>query len=218
MTSAELPAASSRATLLRRGIALERLTVGYNALEGLIAIVAGLAAGSVALTGFGMDSLIEVTSGVLLWWRLRAELGSAPLGPAVEDRAARWAGILLLALGVYLVVESGRRLLSQDRPKESHVGIVLMAISLIVMPLLGRAKLRTARALDSRALRADAHETIVCAWLSLTTLCGLALNAAFGWWWADPLAALAMVPLVVREGLEAVRASVNAGGEEREGV
>ena len=205
MTSAELPSASARATLLRRGIALERLTVGYNALEGLIAIVAGLAAGSVALTGFGMDSLIEVTSGVLLWWRLRAELGSAPLGPAVEARAARWAGILLLALGVYLVVESGRRLLSQDRPEESRVGIVLMAVSLIVMPLLARAKLRTARALDSRALRADAHETIVCAWLSLTTLCGLALNAAFGWWWADPLAALAMVPLVVREGVEAVR-------------
>lgn len=205
MTSAELPSASWRAALLRHGIALERLTVGYNALEGLIAIVAGLAAGSVALTGFGMDSLIEVTSGVLLWWRLRAELGSAPLGPAVEARAARWAGILLLALGVYLVVESGRRLLSRDRPEASVLGIGLMVVSLIVMPLLARAKLRTARALDSRALRADAHETIVCAWLSLTTLCGLALNAAFGWWWADPLAALAMVPLVVREGMEAVR-------------
>lgn len=209
MTSADLPSASRRAALLRHGIALERLTVGYNALEGLIAIVAGLAAGSVALTGFGMDSLIEVTSGVLLWWRLRAELGSAPLGPAVEARAARWAGILLVALGVYLVVESGRRLVSQDRPEESQAGIVLMAVSLIVMPLLARAKLRTARALDSRALRADAHETIVCAWLSLTTLCGLALNAAFGWWWADPLAALAMVPLVVREGVEAVRGTAS---------
>ncbi len=132
----------------------------------------------------------------------------APLDPQPDPwwrRAARWAGILLLALGVYLVVESGRRLLSQDRPEQSYGGIVLMAVSLIVMPLLARAKLRTARALDSRALRADAHETIVCAWLSLTTLCGLALNAAFGWWWADPLAALAMVPLVVREGLEAVQ-------------
>ena len=159
-----------------------------------------------------MDSVIEVTSGVLLWWRLRAELGSAPLGPAVEARAARWAGILLLGLAVYLVVEAARRLLSQDRPEESVVGIGLMAASLVVMPLLARAKLRTARALDSRALRADAHETIVCAWLSLTTLCGLALNAAFGWWWADPLAALAMVPLVVREGLEAVRPSPDANG------
>ena len=205
MTSGELPGATPRATLLRRGIHLEGLTVGYNALEGLIAIGAGIAAGSVALTGFGVDSVIEVTSGVLLWWRLRAELGSAPLGPAVEARAARWAGILLLGLAVYLIVESARRLFSQDRPAASVLGIGLMAASLIVMPLLARAKLRTARALDSRALRADAHETIVCAWLSFTTLCGLALNAAFGWWWADPVAALAMVPLIVREGVEAVR-------------
>lgn len=215
MTSGEPPQVSARAALLRRGIGLEGMTVGYNALEGLIAIVAGLAAGSVALTGFGVDSVIEVTSGVLLWWRLRAELGSLPLGPAVEARAARWAGILLLGLAVFLVVESARRLFSQDRPEETALGIGLTAVSLIVMPLLARAKLRAARALGSRALRADAHETIVCAWLSLTTLCGLALNAAFGWWWADPLAALAMVPLVVREGLEAVRPSVNAGGVER---
>ncbi len=215
MTSGELPGVSARAALLPRGIVLEGLTVGYNALEGLIAIVAGLAAGSVALTGFGVDSVIEVTSGVLLWWRLRVELGSAPLGPAVEARAARWAGILLLGLAVYIVVEAARRLLSQNRPEESVVGIGLMVASLVVMPLLARAKLRTARALDSRALRADAHETIVCAWLSLTTLCGLALNAAFGWWWADPLAALAMVPLVVREGLEAARSSLNAGSDER---
>lgn len=215
MTSGEPPRGGARAALLRRGIGLQGMTVGYNALEGLIAIVAGLAAGSVALTGFGVDSVIEVTSGVLLWWRLRAELGSAPLGPAVEARAARWAGILLLGLAVYLVVEAARRLFSQDRPEETTLGIGLTAVSLIVMPLLARAKLRAARALASRALRADAHETIVCGWLSLTTLCGLALNAAFGWWWADPLAALVMVPLVAREGLEAVRPSLNAGSEER---
>lgn len=194
-----------RSGLLRQGVVLEGVTVGYNALEGVIAIAVGLAAGSVALTGFGIDSVIEVTSGVVLWWRLRAELGSSELGPAVEARATRWAGALLLALAVYLVIESGRRLVTGDRPSESVVGIVLMILSLIVMPLLARAKLRTARALDSRALRADAHETIVCAWLSLTTLLGLALNAALGWWWADPVAALAMVPLITREGLEAVR-------------
>ncbi len=197
---------TGRAAVLRCGVALEAFTVGYNALEGVIAIVAGVAAGSVALTGFGIDSVIEVTSGVLLWWRLRAELGSAVLGPAVEARAARGAGVLLLALAGYIVLESGRRLVTQDRPSESLVGIVLMMLSLLVMPLLARAKLRTARALDSRALRADAHETIVCAWLSFTTLCGLAFNAVLGWWWADPLAALAMLPLIVREGLEAWRA------------
>ena len=200
------PVISPRTALLRRGIVLEGVTVGYNALEGAIAIVAGLAAGSVALTGFGVDSVIEVSSGVLVWWRLRAELGAAPVGPSAEARAARGAGILLLGLAVYLIVESGRRLLTGDRPRESVVGIALMVLSLIVMPLLARAKLRVASALNSRALRADAHETIVCAWLSLTTLVGLALNATLGWWWADPVAALAMLPLIIREGLEAWQA------------
>lgn len=194
---------STRAAALAQGAVLEGVTVGYNALEGVVAIVAGLAAGSVALTGFGIDSVIEVTSGWVLWWRLRAELRSSELGPAVEARAARWAGALLLGLALYLVIESGRRLVTADRPSESVVGIALMVLSLVVMPLLARAKLRTARALDSRALRADAHETVVCAWLSCTTLLGLGLNAVLGWWWADPVAALAMVPLIAREGLEA---------------
>jgi divalent metal cation (Fe/Co/Zn/Cd) transporter len=200
-----------RVALLRRGIALEGVTVGYNALEGMVAIVAGIAAGSVALTGFGVDSVIEVTSGALLWWRLRAELGSAPLGPAVERRASRGAGFLLLALGVYIVTASTRLLLMRNHPESSLVGIVLMALSLIVMPLLARAKLGVAARLGSQALRADAHETIVCAWLSATTLLGLGLNALLGWWWADPVAALAMLPLIVREGIEAWRAET---GEE----
>src|SRR5205823_125781 len=143
-----------------------------------------------------------VARGVVLWRRLRAELGAARVGPAVEARAARWAGVLLLALAAYILAESGRRLLTGDRPGESVVGIVLTALSLIVMPLLARAKLRVAASLGSRALRADAHETIVCAWLSATTLLGLGLNAMLGWWWADPLAALAMLPLIVRGGIE----------------
>lgn len=163
----------------------------------------GLAAGSVALTGFGIDSVIEVTSGALLWWRMRAELGSAPLGPTVERRASRGAGFLLLALGVYIVTDSARLLLTSSRPDSSLIGIVLTAISLIVMPVLARARLRVAAALGSRALRADPHEIIVCAWLSATTLLGLGLNAVLGWWWADPVAALAMLPLIVREGVEA---------------
>ena len=195
----------SRDALLRQGIVLEGVTVGYNALEGIVAIVAGLAAGSVALTGFGIDSVIEVTSGALLWWRLRAELGSAPLGPTVERRAERGAGFLLLALAVYIIAESVRDLSAGHHPETSTVGIVLTSLSLIVMPLLARAKLRTATALGSRALRADALETIVCAWLSATTLLGLGLNAVLGWWWADPVAALAMLPLIVREGIEAWR-------------
>jgi divalent metal cation (Fe/Co/Zn/Cd) transporter len=194
-----------RIAALRRGITLEGVTVGYNTLEGVVAIAAGIAAGSVALTGFGIDSVIEVTSGALLWWRLRAELGLAPLGPTVERRAARGAGFLLLALGVYIVTGSAWVLLTGSRPESSLIGLVLTALSLIVMPLLARGKLRVAASLGSRALRADAHETIVCAWLSATTLLGLGLNAALGWWWADPVAALAMLPLIVREGLEAWR-------------
>jgi divalent metal cation (Fe/Co/Zn/Cd) transporter len=194
---------AERAAPLHRAIRLEAFTVGYNALEGLVAVGAGLLAGSVALTGFGVDSVIEVTSGLLLWWRLRAELGSPRVGAAVERRAARGAGLLLLALAVYIVADSARHLLTVDRPAASPVGIALTALSLMVMPLLARAKLRAAATLDSRALRADAHETIVCAWLSLTTLLGLALNALLGWWWADPVAALLMLPLIVREGLEA---------------
>ena len=114
-----------RVALLRRGLALEGVTVGYNALEGIVAIAAGLAAGSVALTGFGVDSVIEVTSGALLWWRLRAELGSAPLGPTVERRAARGAGFLLLGLGVYIVTDSARLLLTGNRPESSLVSPVV---------------------------------------------------------------------------------------------
>lgn len=202
MTAAASP--SSRAVWLGRGITLEAVTVGYNVAEGAIAVAAGVAAGSVALTVFGIDSVIEVSSGLLLWWRLRAELGAPPLAERVEARAARGAGALLLALGAYLLIDAVRRLATSDRPDVSLLGIALTALSLVVMPLLARAKLRAAAALGSRALRADAHETIVCAWLSFTTLAGLALNAVLGWWWADPLAALAMLPLIVREGIEAL--------------
>jgi divalent metal cation (Fe/Co/Zn/Cd) transporter len=129
----------------------------------------------------------------------------ATAGRTRVRRAARGAGFLLLALGVYIVTESARRLLTGNRPETSLVGIVLTALSLIVMPLLARAKLNVAARLGSRALRADAHETIVCAWLSATTLLGLGLNAGLGWWWADPVAALAMLPLIIREGIEAWR-------------
>lgn len=201
----------ARAAALRRGVALAGVTVAYNAVEGLIAIVAGVVAGSVALTGFGVDSVIEVASGVVVWWRLGAELGRPALGPSVEARAARGAGLLLLTLAGYLVVESGRRLVLGDRPDTSVIGLVVTTLSLVVMPLLARAKLQVAAAIGSRALRADAHETIVCAWLSATTLLGLGLNAVLGWWWADPVAALAMLPLIVREGIEAWRAEPVAG-------
>jgi divalent metal cation (Fe/Co/Zn/Cd) transporter len=203
MSASPAGAGATRGAVLRRAIHLEAATMGYNALEGVIALAAGVSAGSVALIGFGLDSAIEVTSALVLWRRLRAELAAPRSGPAAESQASRRAGALLLLLGVYIVVESGRQLLTGVHPEESRIGIALLALSLVVMPLLARAKPRAARALGSRALRADAHETIVCAWLSLTALCGLVLNATLGWWWADPVAAVAMVPLIVREGLEA---------------
>jgi cation diffusion facilitator family transporter len=198
---------ASRAPLLRRGFRLELFTIIYNVLEGLVGITAGVVAGSVALIGFGVDSFVEVTSAVVVGWRLYAEMRGqdACRAERVERRASRIAGVLLIALAGYLVADSTRRLLGWGgRPEESRVGIALTGISLVIMPLLGRVKLWVAKELGSRALRADAFETIACAWLSLTTLAGLILNAAAGWWWADPLAALVLVPLIVREGLEAM--------------
>ena len=183
--------------------------MGWNVLEGVIAVSAGALASSVALIGFGIDSFVETASGAVVGWRLRSELGGHADEAAVERmerRAGRIAGALLLFLATYIVIDAGRRLLGYgEEAQESRAGIVLTALSLVVMPLLGWVKLRTARALGSGALRADAYETIACSWLSLTTLAGLLLNALFGCWWADPLAALGIVPLVVREGLEGLR-------------
>ena len=200
---------TDRKRLLRRGVWLAWATVGWNAIEGIIAVSAGALASSVALIGFGIDSFVETASGAVVGWRLRAELtGQADheRAEALERRAGRIAGALLLALAAYITIDAGRRLLGHGaEAQESMVGIVLTAVSLVVMPLLGWAKLRTAGALGSGALRADAYETITCSWLSLTTLVGLILNTAFGWWWADPLAALAIVPLAIREGLEGCR-------------
>ena len=184
---------------------LEATTVLWNVVEGVIAVGAGAVSGSVALIGFGIDSFIEPTSAVVVGRRFLNELRGKGR-PGDESRATRVAGYLLLALALYITVDAGRRLFGFGAPaEESGVGLVLTAVSLAVMPILGRAKLKTASALNSPALRADAFETIACAWLSLTTLAGLLLNALLGWWWADPLAALVLVPLIVREGLEARR-------------
>lgn len=194
---------------LRTGLRLEFFTVGWNVLEGFIAAAAGVLAGSVALIGFGVDSFIETASGAVVGWRLYTELRgrSARHTERAERRASRIAGALLLCLAAYIIIDAGRRLLGfGGRAEQSLIGIVLTAVSLVVMPVLGWAKLRAARSLGSSALRADAYETIACAWLSLSTLTGLTLNAILGWWWADPLAALFLIPLIVREGLEGFQA------------
>ena len=187
-----------------RGIQLEWFTVGWNVLEGIVAIGSGAFAGSVALVGFGIDSGLESASGGVLLWRLHAERNGRD-AEAVERRALKLVGASFLLLAAYVAFGAARTLLLRERPERSVVGIALATLSLIVMPLLARAKRRAAAKLSSRALHADSRQTSICAYLSAILLGGLLLNALLGWWWADPVAALAMVPIIVNEGREALR-------------
>ena len=193
-----------RKALIKRGRYLEYFTIGYNSLEGLIAVGAGLIAGSIALVGFGFDSLIEVTSGVVLLWRLHADVDEARR-ERVEAISLRLVGICFIVLALYLVQDSVWSLLKREAPDESLVGIILAAVSLVIMPLLVRAKRKVARRINSGALMADSKQTELCTYLSAILLGGLLLNAVLGWWWADPVAALIMVPIIAKEGIEALR-------------
>ena len=206
--------AAPRAALLARGVRLEVLTVGWNVVEAFVGIAAALAAGSMALLGFGADSVVESLSGLVLLWRLGAERRGADREAVerIEKRAERLVGLSLLALAVFVAVGAVTRLVSGERPEASPVGIALASLSLVVMWWLARAKGRLAADLGSRSLAADAFQTTACFWLSAIVLVGVGLNTVLGWWWADPLAALAMSAVIVREGLEAWR------GEEGEGA
>jgi divalent metal cation (Fe/Co/Zn/Cd) transporter len=190
-----------RANQLRAGRRLEYFTLGWNLTEAAVAVGAGVFAGSIALIGFGIDSLIESLSGGILLWRLQ--------GTETDERRERLAhklvGISFFLLALYVAFEAGKSLFYREQPDASIVGIVLSVVSLIVMPLLARAKRRVAARIDSAALLADSRQTDICAYLSAILLGGLALNALFGWWWADLVAALCMLPLIVREGIDAVR-------------
>ena len=199
---------TDRLKLVRTAFYLSVFTVAWNVLEGLIAIAFSYLSGSVALFGFGVDSFVESTSGVIVGWRFFYEMKGRRQEQIerVEGLAARLAGTLLLILALYLLADSIRRILGYGRePDPSLAGIILTIISLAIMPVLARAKLKTAGKLESKALRADAYETVACVWLSAATLAGLLLNASFGWWWADPVAALVLVPLIAREGIEGIR-------------
>lgn len=187
--------------LTRRGRRLEWLTLGWNLVEGIVSVTAGALAGSPSLVGFGIDSFIESLSGGVLLWRLV----DGEEGEARERLALRLVGVSFFLLAAYVAFESIRDLLLGDAPETSVVGIAIAAASLIVMPVLARAKRRVAAAMGSRALEADSRQTDLCAWLSAIVLAGLVLNAALGWWWADPVAGLVMVPIVAREGWEAWR-------------
>lgn len=193
-----------RAALVRRGQTLSIATIVYNALEGIVAVVAGAMAGSISLIGFGVDSIIEVASGGASLWRLHADV--IPERRArVEKTAHRIIGASFLALAAYIGYDALESLLHRQAAEESYVGIAIAVGSLIVMPLLARAKRRVAGGLGSRALAADATQTDVCTYLSMILLGGLLLNATVGWWWADPVAALAMTPFLTKEGLEGLK-------------
>jgi len=187
-----------------RGRRLEYFTLGWNVIEAAVAIAAGALAGSIALIGFGADSVIESLSGLVLLWRLR----SHEADERRERLALRLVGVCFLILAAYVALDAALSLIRRELPEASLVGIGLSVASLIVMPLLARAKRRVASRLNSASLAADSRQTDLCAWLSAILLCGLALNAAFGWWWADPVAALIMVPIIAREGVEALRGEV----------
>jgi divalent metal cation (Fe/Co/Zn/Cd) transporter len=191
--------------LRRRGLALAVLTVAWNVVEAVVAIAAGVAAGSIALVGFGFDSTIEVMSATVVAWQFQREL-RAGYDESRERRALRLIAVSFFVLATYVVTESLRGLfLADTEAAESTAGIVLAAASLVVMPALAWAKRHAADALGSRTLRADSIETMLCAWLSVVLLAGLVLNATLGWWWADPVAAIAIAAFAVTEGLEAWR-------------
>lgn len=190
----------------QRALVSEYFTVGWNVVEGIVAIAAGIIAGSIALIGFGLDSYIEVASGLVLIWRLRKHgFSDEEEEEAAEKKAVFFVGATFFLLALYVIYESGKKLLFQQRPEESLIGIILAIVSLIVMPLLALYKKKIASEINSRALRADALETFACSYLSLTLVVGLGANAFFGWWWADPVAALTMVYFLVKEGTEAIR-------------
>ena len=197
-------AAASRQQLVQRGRNLEYFTVAYNSLEGLVSLVAGLIAGSVSLVGFGLDSIIEVTSGAALLWRLHHDLNESRR-EAVEQITLRIVGWCFIALVVYVAVDSSWTLFQQEKPERSIPGIIVAAVSVVVMPLLARAKRRVAAGIGSAAMRADSRQTDFCTYPSAILLGGLLLNAGVGWWWADPAAGLAMVPIIGKEGVDSIR-------------
>jgi divalent metal cation (Fe/Co/Zn/Cd) transporter len=201
---------STRAAAIHRGLNLEYVTVAWNLLEAAVALACGAVAGSIALIGFGLDSLIEVSSGGILVWRLRAD-HDQERRERVERSALKLVGMSLLLLAAYVTGESVVSLVRREAPERSLPGIALAIASLIAMPSLARAKRRVASALGSSALRADSRQTDICAYLSAILLLGLLLNAAFRLWWADPVAGLVMVPVIAYEGSEALRGKTCCG-------
>jgi divalent metal cation (Fe/Co/Zn/Cd) transporter len=195
---------ASRQDFVRQGVRLQYFTIIYNCLEGFISLVAGLFAGSVSLIGFGFDSMIEVASGAIVLRRLRLD-HQLTLREAHERKTLHAVGWCFIILAIYILYDSGSTLMRQEPPERSIPGIILAAVSIIVMPLLAAAKRRVAVGIGSAAVKADSRQTDFCTYLSAVLLCGLGLNALFGWWWADPVAALIMTPIIAKEGIQSLK-------------
>jgi divalent metal cation (Fe/Co/Zn/Cd) transporter len=194
----------TRPELVRRGRRLEYFTIGYNSVEGLVSIAAGFIAGSVSLVGFGLDSGIEVASGAALLWRLHHDLHPSRR-EQVERTTLKIVGWCFMALAGYIAYESSSTLIRHQAPERSIPGIIIAALSIVVMPLLARAKRQVAAGIRSEAMHADSRQTDFCTYLSAILLGGLLLNTMAGWWWADPVAGLVMVPIIAKEGIDGLR-------------
>ena len=200
MSTTAAPSADRRRQLGRRAQLLAGASVSYNLLEAVVAIAAGAVASSVALVGFGLDSLVEVGSGLVILWQFRH-----PLPETRERQALRLIAISFFALAAYVTFESARTLFGGDDADTSRLGIAIAALSLLVMPFLSWAQRRTGRELGSGSVVADSKQTLLCTYLSAVLLAGLVLNATLGWSWADPIAGLVIAAVAVREGIEAWR-------------
>ena len=205
LTTRRVTEITSRQLSVRRGINLSYVTILYNTFEAIGSLVAGVLAGSVVLIGFGTDSVNEVASSCAAQWRLRADVNESTR-ERVELLSRRIIGWSFVALTVYIFIDSARSLWTREEPSKSVFGLIVLILSVVVMPVLASAKRKVATEIGSRALSSDAMQTSLCAWLSVIALAGVALNAMFGWWWADPLAALGMAPIILREGVEGIRA------------
>jgi divalent metal cation (Fe/Co/Zn/Cd) transporter len=198
-----------RASDTREGRRLEYFTLGWNLTEAVVGIGAGVIAGSIALVGFGADSIIESFSGATLLWRLQRHNADEKR----EQLALKLVGIGFFVLAAYVAADAAKTLIQREPPHASIVGVCLAVVSIIVMPLLARAKRRVAARLNSRALVADSRQTDLCAYLSAILFVGLILNALLGWWWADSIAAILMVPIITREGIQSMRGDACTGCE-----
>jgi len=186
---------------LRRGRQLEYFTIGWNVVEAIASVWAGILAGSASLVGFGVDSAIESTSGVALLWRLQ----DRPDHQDREEATLKLVAASFFLLAAWVGYESVQSLVLREPPSASYLGIIVALVSLVVMPVLAHQKRTLAHRIDSHALASDSRQTSLCAYLSALLLLGLGLNAWFGWWWADPVAGLLMVPIIANEGREALR-------------